>query len=168
MVISIFKFLSRYYGIRLDVNVRCTHVDIRHSFSFLEVCNMVYANSHPELVSKGKILYVRDTIGEINAYFQPSKIVCLNDEINNDKKNYNDIDYNLLDNLNAIPTYILRELLSRYKDSCLFYRMIKKELIKRGIYDCKRYKLIKELEKLRESDCGDKYQRRRQIKCKKS
>ena len=77
-------------------------------------------------------------------------------------------DNNILNELEAIPTYKVCELLSKYKKNRTFYRIIKKELINRGIYQNKIHKINKEIDSLRESDDDDKYKRRRKIKCKKS
>ena len=76
-------------------------------------------------------------------------------------------DETFLNDLCEIPTYKLRELLSKYKRKVSFYKVIKSELIKRGVYENKKYKLRKEITKMEESDIHDKYQRRREIKCKK-
>ena len=46
--------------------------------------------------------------------------------------------------------------------------MIKKELIKRGVYENKVHRINKEIDSLKESFKDDKYKRRRKIKCKKS
>ena len=69
-----------------------------------------------------------------------------------------------------MPTYMVGELLSRYKDKPSFYKVIKKELICRGRYENKKYKLRKEIIEieLEEDEYNDKYQRRRRVKCKKS
>ena len=167
MVISIFKFLSRYYGIKLDSYVKCTHVDIKNNFDFILECKLSYAREHPELVGIGKILYVEDTNGKVEAYFEPSKVLSLEDNVICDKEINNSLKLSI-DKIDNLETYKLRELLSKYKNSYNFYRIIKKELVKRGIYENKKYKLDKELVKMKESDCCDKYQRRRKIKCKKS
>ena len=81
-----------------------------------------------------------------------------------------EIDKTILDELEELPTYMVGELLSRYKNVPSFYRIIKRELICRGVYDNKKYKLRKEtLEiELEGGKKNDKYQRRREIKCKKS
>lgn len=54
-----------------------------------------------------------------------------------DKRKFDDI----MDVLNDIPTYALHELLSRYKRYYSIYRRIKNELIRRGEYDNKVFKL---------------------------
>ena len=79
-------------------------------------------------------------------------------------------DKSILEELADMPTYMVHELLSRYKDKPSFYRVIKKELVGRGVYKNKKYKLRKEIIEieLEEGEYNDKYQRRREIKCKKS
>ena len=67
-----------------------------------------------------------------------------------------------------MPTYMVGELLSKYKNKPSFYKVIKKELINRGVYKTKKYKLRKEIIELGKGEENDKYQRRRKIKCKKS
>jgi len=168
MAISIFKFLSRYYGLSLNAAVKCTHLDAKQNFSFVETCSIVFASNNKELVDKGKIVYVKDTSGVVRPYFSPSKTVsseCDYTELEN--KTLTD-DNNILNELEAIPTYKVCELLSKYKKNRTFYRIIKKELINRGIYQNKIHKINKEIDSLRESDDDDKYKRRRKIKCKKS
>jgi len=168
MVISIFKFLSRYYGVSLNAASTCTHLDAKQNFSFIEGCSFKFAKENGELVDKGKIVYVRDTNGIVKPYFCPSKSItneCIYigivEEISCDDKT-------ILEELEAIPTYKVCELLSKYKKNRMFYRIIKKELIRRGIYANKIHKINKEIDSLKESDDDDKYKRRRKIKCKKS
>ena len=166
MEISVFKFLERYYGITLDMACRWSHNQIQEKFIFLKSCSYEYVCCHQELVSTGKIIGVYDSNNIIKYYIPPKEIIKLNVII--DKFGNPPNDMNILNELDNIPTYKVRELLSIYKDSKSFYRLIKKELIKRGIYNNKRYKLDKEINILEESEYNDKYQRRRKIKCKKS
>ena len=53
--------------------------------------------------------------------------------------------------LNDIPTYALHELLSTYKRYYSIYRRIKNELIRRGEYDNKLYKLKEVIDKVEET-----------------
>ena len=167
MVISIFKFLSRYYGVSLNAASTCTHLDAKQNFSFIESCSFKFAKENDELVDKGRIVYVRDTNGVVRPYFCPSKILCYECEYVEDNKVCCD-DVIVLDEISKIPTYKVCELLSKYKKNRTFYKIIKKELIRRGIYDNKIHKIHKEIDGLKESFSDDKYQRRRKIKCKKS
>ena len=168
MTISIFKFLSRYYGLSLNAATTCTHLDAKQNFDFIQTCSMTFAKNNKELVDKGKIIYVKDTNGVVKPYFSPSKSIseeCIyvrvDEEVDSDGKE-------ILEELSAIPTYKICELLSRYKKNRPFYRIIKKELVGRGIYENKIHKINKEIDELRESDKNDKYKRRRKVKCKKS
>ena len=76
MVISIFKFLSRYYGLSLNAASTCTHMDAKQNFDFIECCSFRFAKENKELVDKGRIVYVKDTNGVIKPYFCPSKCMC--------------------------------------------------------------------------------------------
>lgn len=168
MAISIFKFLSRYYGVSLNAATECTHLDVKQNFDFIETCSIAFAKDNEELVDKGKIVYVKDTNGVVRPYFSPSKSVskeCIYVEIN---EQVEDDDKTILEELSTIPTYKVCELLGRYKKNRTFYRIIKKELIDRGIYDNKIHKINKEIDGLKESMENDKYKRRRKTKCKKS
>ena len=168
MVISIFKFLSRYYGLSLNAASRCTHMDIKKNFDFVECCSEKFAKENEELVDKGIIVYVEDTSGAIRPYFCPSRSIskeCIYVKIPKDACSD---DRCLLKELGNVPTYKVCELLSRYKGNIFFYKIIKKELIRRGVYENKIYKINKEIIGLKESGKDDKYKRRRKIKCKKS
>lgn len=168
MAISIFKFLSRYYGVSLNAAAKCTHLEAKQNFSFIESCSIEFAKSNKELVDKGKIVYVKDTSGVVRPYFSPSKIVtCECDYFELDEESFVD-DRDILMELEAIPTYKLCELLGRYKNNRSFYRIIRKELMARGVYENKIHKINKEIDGLKESGENDKYKRRRKIKCKKS
>lgn len=172
MVMSIFKFLSMYYGITLDAGKECTHTLAKKNFRFLKGCPFKYAEKNPDLVKDGKIIYVADSHGVILPYICPIRMMvadteCLYTETVEEKPSY---DKSVLEELADMPTYMVRELLSKYKDKPSFYRVIKKELICRGVYKNKNYKLRKEIVEieLEEGEYNDKYQRRREIKCKKS
>ena len=173
MVISVCKFLSMYYGISLDAGVEYSHKTLKKHFRFLKTCSFKFAATNMNLVKNGRLIYVRDSFGVIFPYVCPEKIMtsvkeceyteCVKEESIEDDKS-------ILDELDEMPTYIVHELLSRYKDKPSFYRLIKRELIARGTYENKIYKLRKEIVEIEieESDFNDKYQRRREIKCKKS
>ena len=169
MVISIYKFLSEYYGIILDAGIKCTHTIAKKNFRFLKGCPFKYAERNVDLVKTGKIIYVADSSGLIYPYICPNIIKTINRtcDYTAKPKESNDSD-NLLDRLESLPTYIVHELLSKYKDRPSFYRIIKKELINRGVYEDKKYKLRKENLEIDSGEDNDKYQRRRKIKCKKS
>ena len=74
----------------------------------------------------------------------------------------------ILEEHSNVPTYKVCELLSKYKKNRVFYRIIKKELVGRGIYENKVHKINKEIDYLKEDMKEDKDKRRRKIKCKKS
>ena len=170
MVISIFKFLAIYYGINLDAGMNYSHKLMKKEFKFLKRCSFKYANNNQELLNDGKIIYVKDTYDEIIPYICPNKIECSNKECSYTKKviNHDEVSKKeIIEELDKLPNYIVHELLSKYKNKPSFYKIIKKELIARGIYENKKYKLEKEIN-LEEGDFDDKYQRRRKIKYKKS
>ena len=169
MEISICKFLANYYGISLNAGGCYSHKVVKKHFKFLKTCSFKVAANNANLVKDGKIVYVKDSYGVIFPYLSPDKLLISNKTCDyTENKREEVIDYDILDDLCNLPTYVVHELLSKYKDKPSFYRVIKKELIKRGIYENKLYKLRKEAIKLEESDNNDKYQRRRKIKCKKS
>ena len=171
MVISIFKFLSRYYGIALDAGCECTHKELKKRFDFLKRCSFDYAESNPYLVGSGKIIYVMDTNNSVIPYFCPNELVESNKECcyTESKMLLEDEKY-MLEQLGNIPTYLLGELLNKYKNKPSYYKVIKSELINRGVYENKKYKINKEINKMEieESEYDDKYKRRRKIKCHKS
>ena len=171
MAISIFKFLSSYYGIELDPAASCSHDDIRKNFDFLEPTTKKEASRSKNKVSSGEIICVEDTFGKVSAYICPEEKVVI-EPTETIGTVLEDIpvsdDETFLNDLCEIPTYKLRELLSKYKRKVSFYKVIKSELTKRGVYENKKYRLRKEITKMEESDIHDKYQRRREIKCKKS
>ena len=172
MEISIFKFLAMYYGITLDAGTECTHTDAKMNFTFLNGCSFRCALENPDLVRRGKIIYVADSHGVVFPYICPNEVVVSDKDCEYTKKETekNSDDKSILDELDEMPTYIVHELLSKYKNRPSFYRIIKKELIKRGEYKNKNYRLRKEINhiELEEGENNDKYQRRRKIKCKKS
>ena len=165
--ISIHKFLSRYYGMSISMEDNFSHKEIKKRFRFLKRCSFKYANLNPNLVSTGKIIYVFDTYGESIPYICPEIAVSSLDtcgtvisvsEIDNDDL--------FIDEILELPTYLLKEFLAKYKNKPSFYKLIKKELTSRGLYENKKYKLDKEKQKceLEESELTDKYQRRQKIK----
>ena len=173
MVISIFKFMAEYYGVTLDAGMELTHAVAKKNFKFLKGCPFRYANSNPELIKTGKIIYVSDSHGIILPYICPNKIITATRECTYTEEVENkplENDKSILEDLGDMPTYMVHELLSKYKDMPSFYKVIKKELICRGIYKTKKYKLRREIIEieLEEGAYNDKYQRRREIKCKKS
>ena len=173
MVISIFKFLADYYGIALDAGIELTHAIAKKKFGSLKGCPFKYAESNPDLVNTGRIIYVVDAHNDIVPYICPECIKtaaydCGYTEELEEKEEINKQTF--LAQLSSMPTYIVHELLSKYKYQPSFYKLIKKELLNRGAYENKLYKLRRELDKIEldRGDCNDKYQRRRKIKCKKS
>ncbi len=148
MVISIVRFMSDYYGVALDAGHRYSHKKLKKMFKQLKSCSFKYADSNPELVGCGKIVYVRDGYGEVFPYVCPKKVLISDKEcdftLNDNGKNRSDI----LEGLSEMPTYVLRELLGRYKTKPAVYRIIKNELIIRGVYEDKNYKHKKEVERL--------------------
>ena len=172
MVISIFKFLREYYGVTLDAGCELTHAVAKRNFK-LKGCPFWYAKANPDLIQEGKIIYVSDTHGVILPYMCPEKIKASVSECTFTKTvNEEEIldDKTILEDLAELPTYMVGELLSKYKDKPSFYKVIKRELTCRGRYENKKYKLRREIIEieLEESEYNDKYQRRREIKCKKS
>ena len=165
MVMSICKFLAMYYGISLDAGIRYSHKEIKKHFK-LRTCSFTFAANNAELVNNGSLVYVRDSYGVIFPYVVPEMIMtthksCGYTEVESEKN-----DPSILKKLSELPTYMVHELLSKYKGSPAFYRVIKNELISRGEYDTKVYKLRKDIE-AKECGLNDKYQRRRKIGCKK-
>ena len=170
MKISIFKFLARYYGITLNAAVDCSHTEVIKNFDFIKVCTMKYAHENQEMVKNGKIIYVEDTFGTIKPYICPERVITTGKECDYFKKKEITDDNFFLEELSDMPTYLIRELLSRYKDKLSFYKILKKELMCRGVYQNKKHKIDKELTKItmEESDLNDKYKRRRKIKYNES
>ena len=172
MVISIFKFLREYYGVTLDAGSQLTHAVAKKNFK-LRGCPFWYAKANPDLIKNGKIIYVSDSLGVIFPYMCPEKIqVAVSECTFTETVSEEEIldDRTILDDLADMPTYMVGEILSKYKDKPSFYKIIKKELTCRGRYENKKYKLRKEIIEieLEEGEYNDKYQRRREIKCKKS
>ena len=173
MVMSIFKFLKGYYGVALDAGTDLTHSEAKKNFRFLKGCPFKYAESNPELVQNGRIVYIKDSHGIIYPYICPETIKNVSIDCGYTEAECAcklDDDRTLIEEIDELPTYLIHELLSKYKNKPSFYRLIKRELICRGEYNKKTYKLRKEtIEiKLEEGEYNDKYQRRREIKCKKS
>ena len=171
MVISICKFLRVYYGISLDASLDYSHKLLKKHFKFLRTCSFDFAASNAGLVKTGKLIYVSDSYGLVYPYICPDNIMTSSEECKYTPPVIKaDTESDILDELATMPDYIVHELLSKYKSKPSFYRMIKRELMKRGTYENKKYKLRKEMKKmeLEESEYNDKYQRRREIKYKKS
>lgn len=181
MKISINKFLLCYYGIKLDLNVKYSHKELK-KFLFLKRCSFEFAADNSKLVNCGKIIFVSDSYGDVIPYIVDDEIISTynlinesefderiraDDNLNNSKINNNNIKEELkkiLTNISKISTYDVRKLLSKYKDVPSIYRLLKRELKKRGVYDNKIYKLDKELIKVEEKEKNDKYKRRQRIK----
>ncbi len=172
MVISIFKYLWEYYGITLNAGVNLSHKEVKKNFKFLKGCSFKFAAKNADLVKNGKIIYVSDSFGVIFPYFAPEKPkVAVSECTYTETVNNNELvaDKSILDEIADMPTYMVGELLSKYKDKPSFYRVIKRELIYRGRYENKKYKLRKEIIEieLEEGEFYDKYQRRQKIRSKK-
>ena len=169
MEISIIKFLSKYYGISLDAGFTYSHKEIIKCFKFLEVCSLDYVAKNMELVQRGRIIYVVDSYGKVLPYSCPDIIISSLKE-NEDTDICEEDDAFIIDELSDMPTYLVRQLLSKYKDKPSFYKVIRKELVCRGVYQSKKHKIDKEIKKmeLEESEFYDKFQRRRKIKYNES
>ncbi len=169
MVISIFKFLKDYYGVLLDSKTCLTHKKAKKKYKLIG-CGFDYAEHNLSLIKNGKIIYVRDTHGIVLPYICPERAITIIDECECSFPDEQiDMDKSILEELADMPTYLVGELLSKYKYVPSFYKVIKKELICRGVYKTKIYKLRREIIEieLEEGEYNDKYQRRRRIKCKK-
>ena len=172
MVISIFKFLKEYYGVVADPNTPLRHKSAKIKYG-LTGCSFEKADKNPAMIKNGEIIYVRDKAGVILPYIckERAQVIVSEFECNEStKKERISTDKSILEELSDMPTYMVHELLSKYKNIPSFYKVIKKELICRGEYENKKYKLRKEIIEIEieEGECNDKYQRRREIKCKKS
>ena len=168
MTITIFKFLSRYYGVPVNEHTYLTHKLAKRKYQFLKRCSFEHARTNPKLVSTGKIIYVTDSTKEAIPYICPKVIDTYGADCEYTSRKKKQRQRIVLEELGDMPTHVLRELLSEYKYQLLFYTSIKEELMRRGVYENKKYKLRKENLELEEGGCNDKYQRRREIKCKKS
>ncbi len=184
MVISIYKFLQRYYGEFYDDRKKLTHKSAKSKFN-LRGCSFDYAKQHDKMVGTGKIIYVRDSVGVVLPYYCPEIIAnCSVSYDRDDSKKESDIDLveilkqikqsgekctykNILDELSELSTRDVKKLLKKYKYNPYFYRVIKMELINRREYEKKKYKLKKKLLELEEGGVNDKYQRRRKIEYEK-
>ena len=165
MVISIVRFMSEYYGIALDAGYRYSHRKIKKTFKELKGCSFEYADDNPELVSSGKIVYVRDGYDRVFPYVCPNeKFISVKQcEFTSKEELAPEID--ILSEISEMPTYMVRELLSKYKDKPSFYKIIKLELIERGVYSDKRHKSLKENSAI--ADVDDKISRRGKIRIRK-
>ena len=164
MVISIVRFMSDYYGISLDAGYMYSHKVLKKSFKELKRCSFKYADSNPELVGSGKIIYVKDSYGQILPYICPKRTLISNEECRFTEAGCENDNANALDELVGIPTYVLGELLSKYKNKPSFYKLIKTELVNRGVYSDKIYRCARELT---DEIHNDKFMRRRKIRIKK-
>lgn len=168
MVISIVSFMYDYYGITLDAGYKYSHKMVKKAFNELRRCSFRYADENPELVGSGKIVYVKDDYEKTLPYVCPCQTLISNKVYEEcgftcfEMANKNE---DILEELLDMPTYMLGELLSKYKSKPSFYKMIKAELVSRGVYDDKIYKCAKELEEV--VDVDDKFIRRRKINLKK-
>ena len=165
MVISIVRFMSEYYGISLDAGYKYSHRIIKKAFRELEGCSFKYADANPELVSSGKIVYVKDGYDEVFPYICPSERFISGKKCDFTPKEEIVPEIDVLSKISEMPTYKVRELLSRYKDKPSFYKIIKLELIDRGVYSDKRHKSLKE--NIAISDVNDKFSRRGKIRIRK-
>ena len=159
MVISIYKFLQRYYGEFYDDRKKLTHKSAKSKFN-LRGCSFDYAKQHDKMVGTGKIIYVRDSKKESD--------IDLVEILKQIKQRGEKCTYrNILDELSELSTRDVKKLLKKYKNNQYFYRVIKMELINRREYEKKKYKLKKKLLELEEGGVNDKYQRRRKIEYEK-
>ena len=168
VVISIHKFLLRFYGISISLNELVSHKDIKHRFKFLKRCSFEYADNNPEIMNSGKIIYVMDSYGEYIPYIAPEMIMGIENCVTDIYIEKEEDEELIIDEILELPTYLLRECLAKYKFKPSFYRVIKKELTNRGVYENKKHRIEKEIRELEESDFDDKYQRRRKIKYNQS
>ena len=137
MVISVVKFMLDYYGIRLNAGDVYSHRTLKKEFKFLKRCSFSYADSNRDLVGNGDIIFVRDSFDVIFPYKRPKKIKTCNkgcDYVVKEEDCDEEIDKSILEELFEMPTYVVHELLSRYKNKPSFYKVIKAELVSRGEY----------------------------------
>ena len=175
MEISLIKFLSRFYGINLDAGCKYSHADIKKNFEFVKRCSYQHADKNSDMVFEGEIIYVRDSYNLVVPYVCPSEVMIASEDCLCTKENFSEDSISsimdlLCSYIECLSDYELFNLMHKYKFKPSIYRLIKKELIKRGVYDNKIYKINKEVvdSELKECDFDDKYQRRRKIKRKKS
>lgn len=167
MIISIVSFMYDYYGITLDAGYKYSHKMLKKAFNELRRCSFRYADENPELVGSGKIVYVKDDYGKTLPYVCPCQTLISSKEYEEcgftcfEKVNKNE---GILEELLDMPTYMVGELLSKYKYKPSFYKLIKTELVSRGVYDNKIYRCIKEIDEFPE--INDKLIRRREIRIK--
>ena len=177
IVVSIIKFLSVYYGMNLDAGVSFSHDDLKKNFDFIPRCSFEYASKHPEDVFKGKIIYVKDTFDYVIPYICPSEIISCNDVCQYTTSEDEDDKYDicsLAQEVENMSLYDIKKIMHEHKDDVKMYHILKNELIKRGVYKNKLYKIAKEIDReivrdeIEECEFNDKYQRRRKISKKKS
>ena len=99
---------------------------IQKNFRFLKTCSFKWAANNPELVKSGKIIYVRDSYGVIFPYICPNKVLTSVSECDyTEKVEEEEIqDDSIIDELCEMPTYMVHELLSKYKDKPSFYEKL--------------------------------------------
>ncbi len=180
MVISIFDFLELFYGEKLDSRTYINHKKAKKKYH-LKSCGIKYAKEHLDLIKHRGIVFVSDTYGVVLPYMCPKKdyeksfetsekvsLPELTDEEMATIKKVSDSSF-VLENIASMPTYEVGELLSEYKYIPSYARIIKRELIARGVYANKIHKLKKKILEieLEEGEFNDKYQRRQKIRCKK-
>lgn len=165
---SIYKFVYVYFGVSLPIQLDFTHEDLKRLLG-LTSCSFDYVNKNYELVSRGNIVLVCDSFNVMLPYKVPEKELESGTTCEVVMDEVRTIDYvdilNKLDKLDTISTYQLRKLLSEFKSIIGVYRCIRKELVRRGVYQNKRYKLEKERIAIeeKERDGNVKYKRKRRV-----
>lgn len=155
MKISIKDFISLYYGISLDANSKYSHDVIIKAFNGLKRCSFDFAEKNPELVNSGKIIYVVDDYDKTYPYICPKQILisvgCYCSSVKKKDSNLDNCEISR-DIIRKVPTYVLHELLSVYKNRPSIYRIIRQELVCRGEYANKVYKIKKVIIEMEEYD----------------
>ena len=165
MVISIIKFMLDYYGVPLNTKYKYSHKELKKEFEGIIGCTFEYADEHPDLVKAGKILYVKDSYGKVLPYISPAKRIVSDVECEFIFDEHESSNIDILDEMYDMPDYMLGELLSKYKRNPSIYKLIKKELISRGIYANKIYKCAREIDE--DEEYSDKLTRRSKIRINK-
>lgn len=166
---TIYKYMERYYGIKLDYRKKYSHKNLKKMFSFLNEYNydLEYSDRENEEVEEVEVIYVVDSYNRWISYLTPAMPLHGREvivEIPVEKRKI--ADKEILEDLSNLPTYVLGELLSKYKKKKSFYKIIRRELVQRGRYENKVYKLNKKLGKIKDIDnieisTNEKYQRKR-------
>lgn len=162
MIISIVRFMMEYYGVCLNAGCRYSHKKIKKVFSGVRGCSFSYVEGHPDEVKAGKIIYVKDGYGEVLPYYSPNEPIIANEECDFVHLQKGRPNRGILNELSELPTYVLGELLSKYKRKPAIYKIVKEELISRGVYDEKIFKCSRELDV--DTQVNDKLMRRRRIR----